>query len=79
MSTINVHDIQRDPLGYLRRVEDGETFVILRDERPVAEIKPVTQLARQPRPFGLCAGQFTVPDDFDRALPDEIVKEFEGR
>jgi antitoxin (DNA-binding transcriptional repressor) of toxin-antitoxin stability system len=79
MTTINIDDIQRDPLGYLRRVEGGETLVVLRDQRPVAEIKPVPDLARQPRPFGLCAGQFTVPDDFDSPLPDDILKEFEGR
>ena len=30
------------------------------------------------RPFGLCAGEFTVPDDFDDPLPEEILKEFEG-
>ena len=27
---------------------------------------------------GLCAGQFTVPADFDRPLPDDILGEFEG-
>jgi antitoxin (DNA-binding transcriptional repressor) of toxin-antitoxin stability system len=79
MSTISIQDIQRDPLGCLRRVEDGETLIVLRDERPVAEIKPVPSLASQPRPFGLCVGQFAVPDDFDQPLPDEILKEFEGR
>lgn len=31
------------------------------------------------RPFGLCAGEFTVPDDFDDPLPEEILKEFEGK
>lgn len=30
------------------------------------------------RPFGLCAGEFVVPDDFDAPLPDEILKTFEG-
>jgi hypothetical protein len=30
------------------------------------------------RPFGLCAGQFTVPADFDRPLPEGILKAFEG-
>ncbi|HEY7155417.1 MAG TPA: hypothetical protein VH575_15755 [Gemmataceae bacterium] len=79
MSTINIQDIQRDPLGCLRRVEDGETLVVLRDERPVAEIKPVSSPIPQLRPFGLCVGQFTVPDDFDQPLSDEILKEFEGR
>ncbi len=28
------------------------------------------------RPFGLCAGEFVVPDDFNEPLPDEIVDLF---
>ena len=31
------------------------------------------------RPFGLCVGEFTVPDDFDHSLPEHILKEFEGK
>ncbi|MER2598579.1 MAG: type II toxin-antitoxin system Phd/YefM family antitoxin [Caldilineales bacterium] len=30
------------------------------------------------RPFGLSAGQFIVPDDFDAPLPDEMVALFEA-
>jgi antitoxin (DNA-binding transcriptional repressor) of toxin-antitoxin stability system len=79
MTTISVHEIQRDLPGYLRRVEAGETFLIVRDEHPVAEIKPVPAPASQPRPFGLCAGEFIVPDDFDQSLPESILKDFEGQ
>jgi antitoxin (DNA-binding transcriptional repressor) of toxin-antitoxin stability system len=71
MTTISIHEIQRDPLGCLRRVEAGETLVVVRGERPIAEIKPVPSPTCQPRPFGLCAGQFAAPDDFDRPLPDD--------
>jgi len=31
------------------------------------------------RPFGLCAGEFVVPDDFDAPLPEEILDLFEGK
>jgi len=31
-----------------------------------------------PRPFGLCKGDFLVPDDFDAPLPEYLIKEFEG-
>lgn len=79
MSNITVQDIQNDPLGCLSRVEAGESLLIVRDGRPVAEIKPVAPNDRQSRPFGRCAGEFTVPDDFDHPLPEEILKEFEGR
>lgn len=78
MDTISVHEIQRDLLAFLRRIESGESFLVVRDERPLAEVRPVPPSTAQPRPFGLCAGHFTVPDDFDRSLPDEILQEFEG-
>ena len=78
MNTISVQDILRDLPNFLRRLESGEPFLVVRDERPLAEVRPVAGVATQPRPFGLCRGQFTVAPDFDRPLPDEIVKEFEG-
>jgi antitoxin (DNA-binding transcriptional repressor) of toxin-antitoxin stability system len=78
MSTITLQEIQRDPLAFLQRVEAGEAFVVLRGERPLAEVRPLATNAAQPPPFGLCAGQFTVPADFDQPLPDDMVKEFEG-
>jgi antitoxin (DNA-binding transcriptional repressor) of toxin-antitoxin stability system len=78
MSTISVQDLERDLLTFLRRVQAGESFLVVHGEQPVAEVRPVPAPAAEPRPFGLCAGQFTVPADFDRPLPDEILKEFEG-
>ena len=32
-----------------------------------------------PRPFGLAAGEFTVPNDFDAPLPEDVLKSFEGK
>lgn len=29
------------------------------------------------RPFGLCKDEFTIPDDFNKPLPDEILDLFE--
>jgi antitoxin (DNA-binding transcriptional repressor) of toxin-antitoxin stability system len=78
MTTITVHEIERDLLRYLHRVEAGETLLVVRDDRPVAEIKPVPAPTGTARPFGLCAGEFKVPDDFDLPLPDSILQEFEG-
>ena len=47
--------------------------------RPVAELRPVPATQPGPRQFGLCAGAFTVPDDFDAPLAEEILRAFEGR
>jgi antitoxin (DNA-binding transcriptional repressor) of toxin-antitoxin stability system len=78
MTTVSVQEIQRDPLGYLDRVRAGETFVVLQDGRPVAEIKPIAAAPVDRRPHGLCAGEFVVPADFDASLPEEVLQEFEG-
>jgi antitoxin (DNA-binding transcriptional repressor) of toxin-antitoxin stability system len=79
MSTISVLEIERDPTGFILRVEAGESLLVVRDGRTVAEVKPVPAPARQPRPFGLCAGEFIVPPDFDQPLPDSVLAEFEGQ
>jgi antitoxin (DNA-binding transcriptional repressor) of toxin-antitoxin stability system len=78
MIQVSVEDMQRNLPAYLQRVEAGETLVIVRAGQPVAEIKPVAAGAKQLRPFGLCAGEFTVPEDFDAPLPEDILKAFEG-
>jgi hypothetical protein len=33
----------------------------------------------QPRPIGLAKGQFTVPDDFNAPLPEDVLQAFEGK
>jgi prevent-host-death family protein len=79
MDTVSLQDLQRNPEGLLDRVEAGERFVVFREGRPVAELRPFAPSARGPRPFGLAAGAFTVPADFDAPLPDDLLRAFEGR
>ena len=78
MTTITIDEIQRDLLGYLQRVAAGETLVIMQADEPMAEIKPVVRGVETPRPWGLAIGEFRLPDDFNLALPDAIVRDFEG-
>ena len=79
MTQVNIEDIQRDPSKYLQRVEAGESLLILRAGKPVAEVNPIGAGLKAARPFGLSAGKFTVPDDFDAPLPEEILNSFEGK
>ena len=78
MTQISIDEMKRNLPAFLHRVEAGETLVIVKAGKAVAELKPVTYAPRIPRPFGLCAGEFTVPDDFDDPLPENIIAEFEG-
>lgn len=84
MIQISVDKMKRELSAYLHRVEGGETMVIIKAGKPVAEIKPFTSnsmnsSSKKLRPFGLCAGEFIVPDDFNAPLPENIIAEFEGR
>ena len=78
MVRVSVEEIQQDVSAFLQRVEAGETLLIVRTGQPIAEIKPVVVPAEALRPFGLCAGEFTVPDDFDAPLPEDMLNAFEG-
>jgi len=64
----------------LREIEQAPDFLVsevlnfLRSTRAKLD-----QPAIAKRPIGLCAGEFTVPDDFDDPLPAEILELFEGK
>jgi len=80
MIRVSVEEIASNLIRYIRRVEEGETLILLRSDRPIAELRPIkNQAPLSKRPFGLCAGEFIVPDDFDEPLPEEVLADFEGR
>ncbi|HIK10173.1 MAG TPA: type II toxin-antitoxin system Phd/YefM family antitoxin [Oscillatoriaceae cyanobacterium M33_DOE_052] len=78
MVKVTVEEMQGNLLHYLRQVEAGETLVIVRLDEAIAEIRPIPP-RQQLRPYGLCAGEFVVPDDFDAPLPEDIINGFEGK
>ena len=59
----------------LRRVAAGEEIVIAKAGRPVARLVPAKD--GRPRVLGSDRGTFSVPDDFDAPLPDDLLEEFE--
>ncbi len=80
MITIDLNVISHDLPGYLQRLHAGETVLIVQDNHPVAELKLISEPSSEKalRPFGLCASEFAVPDDFDAPLPDPTLADFEG-
>ncbi len=79
VNEISIDEIEHNLFKFLKRVEAGETLVIMKADKPLAEVKPVSKTSSKIRPFGLCEGDFTVPDDFDAPLPEDIIQEFEGK
>ncbi len=79
MTTVSVDEIQQDFLGRLQKVEAGEKVIILKSNKPMAEIVPLRSDTTGLRPIGLCRGEFIVPDDFDSPLPEDVIQQFEGK
>jgi antitoxin (DNA-binding transcriptional repressor) of toxin-antitoxin stability system len=69
MRTVNVHEAKTHLSTLLAAVESGEEIVIARAGRPVALL---SRFLTDKRPIGMDDGKITIPDDFDRWIPDEF-------
>jgi antitoxin (DNA-binding transcriptional repressor) of toxin-antitoxin stability system len=79
MIIVNVSEAKAQLTRLLQRAEAGEQVFISRRNEPVVELRLVQAKVERPKPqFGLCAGEFKVPDDFDDPLPDDILAAFNG-
>jgi prevent-host-death family protein len=78
MPTVNVHAAKSQLSRLLDAAVAGEDVIIARAGRPVARLVPVEQ-KNEPRKLGVLAGKLRVPDDFDDALPDDVIADFEGQ
>jgi prevent-host-death family protein len=79
MQTINIHEAKAKLSEYLSAVEAGETVVICRRNVPVAEIVPIRQARKEPRPVGLaCDADYEIPASFFEPLPDDLLAAFNG-
>jgi prevent-host-death family protein len=74
---INIHQAKTHLSRLLQRVASGEEIVIAKAGKPIAMLVPI-EIPRTPRVAGSAAGKIMIADDFDAALPDEILKSFEG-
>jgi len=67
--TITIEQAQLSLAELIARSSQGERIIITQDQRPVAEICPVT--AVEPKPvFGSCKGMLNIVTDDDEHLAD---------
>jgi antitoxin (DNA-binding transcriptional repressor) of toxin-antitoxin stability system len=76
MTQIDVQQMEANPGVYLAQVANGETIVICRDQQPIAEMRPVEQQSKMPRPLGLGIGTGFIHPSFHEPLPDEVIESF---
>ena len=81
MLQMNINEIKTHLSATLVKVEQGETVIICKRNKPVAQIKSIKQQLRQKRPIGLAGDEypeFRIDDDFFEPLPDDILTGFTG-
>jgi antitoxin (DNA-binding transcriptional repressor) of toxin-antitoxin stability system len=78
MIVVNIAEAKANLSQYLDALARGERVIIAKWNRPVAELKAIAAARTEPRPIGGAAGAVTVPPSFFEALPDELLRAFEG-
>jgi prevent-host-death family protein len=77
MIKVNIHEAKTQFSKLIARVEAGEEVVIARDGTPVAQLIAIGKPAAK-RVSGRDRGLFSVPEDFDAPLPEDLLAEFES-
>ena len=78
MTVVNIGQAKANFSRLIARVCKGEEIVLARAGKPVAKIVPFEAAPKRRMP-GSARGQFTLSDDFDAPLPDDILDAFEGK
>lgn len=79
MTVMNMHAAKTHLSRLVDQAAAGEEIIIARAGKPVARLVPLETPAVKPqRVLGILAGEFTIPEDFDAPLPDDLLDLFEG-
>jgi prevent-host-death family protein len=78
--SINIHEAKTHLSRLVEEAANGETFVIAKAGKPMVKVVPLDAPAEESvQRLGFLAGQFAVPDNFDRMASAEIEKMFSAR
>ena len=70
MKTVDIGQAMARLSDLVDKVANGDSFLITRDGEPVARVTPIADpRSGETRRLGFLAGEFNVPDDFDRMRP----------
>lgn len=79
MESVNMHEAKTRLSQLVARAAKGEAFIIAKAGKPVARVTAIDAAEEgQQKRIGFMAGEFSVPDDFDRMGQDEIAEMFGG-
>lgn len=77
MESVNMHEAKTRLSQLVARAAKGESFIIAKAGKPVARVTAIdSPEPDQQKRIGFMAGEFNVPEDFDRMGQDEIAEMF---
>jgi prevent-host-death family protein len=77
MKKVNIYEAKTRLSQLVEEAAAGQDVVIARAGRPVARLTRLVEAGRKRR-LGVLDGRFRIPDDFNRPLPDDLLRSFEG-
>ena len=77
MPYVNIYEAKTHFSKYVEQAEAGTDVIIARGGKQVARLTGIVPPKRQVR-FGVLKGKVKVAEDFDAALPDDVLAGFEG-
>ncbi|WP_343573313.1 type II toxin-antitoxin system prevent-host-death family antitoxin [Mycobacterium sp.] len=72
---VGVHEAKTRLSELLRLVDSGQEIEIARGGEPVAKLVPFR--SREIRRLGIDHGVYTVPEEFDAPLPNDVLESFQ--
>lgn len=79
MHTFNIHEAKTHLSRLVEKAAKGESFIIAKSGKPLVKVVALeAPSAEETRRVGFMAGQFSVPEDFDRMGSEDIEKLFGG-
>ncbi len=80
MLTVNIHDAKTQLSRLVEQAAKGESFIIAKAGKPMVKVVPLASAETGAATrVGFMAGEFSVPDDFDRMGDAEIENLFSAR
>jgi prevent-host-death family protein len=75
---INIHEAKTHLSRIVDEVAAGSEVIIAKAGKPMARLMPLSSIPRAKK-LGLLKGKIKVPDDFNAALSEDVIADFEGR
>lgn len=79
MNVVNIHEAKTHLSKLVEQAAQGESFIIAKAGKPMVKVVALdAPTGKKIRRLDFMKDQFSVPDDFDTMMSDEIEKMFYG-